>query len=401
MSGRDRFVYCKNGSVADELATLEADPGRGTKGGPYHYIATFLKWSTGAQVLLLSYDEQPKAYRSGSVQAHVLLRRQRRWRLTATLQKIRIFASTFARVMAFRPTWVFCAASGPALWACFLAARIYGAPIVHTRHNRLERAAGGVAAWETRVNAAVIRHVSAAIAHGPFLAQELAATGIPAARLREFNLNYRHLLAPPKANKATPDLTREGTRTVLLFMGRLVEDKGIFDLLTALAARLREDSSLCLAYAGDGPARERLAADVQALGLGDQVALLGHLEERMLHAVVQQARAVILPTRRRLPEGRCKAANEALVLGTPVIAPALRPFTDLIVHERNGLLYEPESVPALAQALYRVLDDEALDETLRTEGTEYSHRLLLDPPLTFEAALEWAYQGSQGELASA
>ena len=116
-----------------------------------------------------------------------------------------------------------------------------------------------------------------------------------------------------------------GTRpspTRLLTLGRLVEGKGLTDLLDALAAS--PDPHLTLAIVGDGPLRAALVAHAQALGIADRVELLGHVADRaQLATLVAGARALVHPS---LAEGLPNAVLEALALGTPVLA-----TTDLAV----------------------------------------------------------------------
>lgn len=396
----ERIVYCKNGDVAEELRLLGPDPQQVPPGGPTHYISSFLHWSRGAPLLVISHLPRADRARAGRVEARVIARRSwmpgppgRAWAATTA------FLKTLGAILRFRPTWIFCAKSGPSLWACFVASRVLGAPLVHSRHNRVEVPKGsGLRALGAQISGWMIRRCAAVIGHGPYVLDQLRAIGVPAERLREFNLSYRHLLAPPDPEAAIPDLTAGGSRRVMVFVGRVQEDKGVFDLLEALAPRLREDASLRLAYAGDGPALERLRAAVREQALDQQVELLGQVQYAVLTGLLRQAHAVVIPTRRRSGEGRCKAAIEALVIGRPVIAPNAGLFPYMIEHERNGLLYAEDSVPDLRRQLERVLDDAALHAQLLDEGARYSRRQLLDSTMTFQDALQWSYEASVDAL---
>ncbi len=78
MSSSDlRYAYCKNGNVVAELRALGPAARNVPDGGPEHYIGSFLKAVHGADVLLISSDEQPGDLRVDRVQAHVLPRNRR------------------------------------------------------------------------------------------------------------------------------------------------------------------------------------------------------------------------------------------------------------------------------------------------------------------------------------
>ena len=55
--------------------------------------------------------------------------------------------------------------------------------------------------------------------------------------------------------------------------------------------------------------------------------------------------------------------------GVPVVASRIGGLADLIEHGRNGLLFEPGNVDALATALHALIDDPALHHRLRTSQT--------------------------------
>jgi glycosyltransferase involved in cell wall biosynthesis len=88
---------------------------------------------------------------------------------------------------------------------------------------------------------------------------------------------------------------------------------------------------------------------------------------------------------------------ESLALGIPVVAPNFGPFPFLVEHQKNGLLFEPDSVEDLAAKLDELLDDEALYADLRA-GAKKSGDALLIPPLTFAQAVACAFRIAPSEL---
>ncbi len=141
----------------------------------------------------------------------------------------------------------------------------------------------------------------------------------------------------------------------LLGVGRLVEVKG-FDLLIDAFAVLRAerpDLDATLEIVGEGPARDELAARIAKAGLGERVALAGHLGREALRARLRAATLFVLPSR---SEGAPLALLEAMAVGTPVLASDVGGVGEALAALPDCLV-EPDSIDALALGLARRLDD--------------------------------------------
>lgn len=150
---------------------------------------------------------------------------------------------------------------------------------------------------------------------------------------------------------------------VVLFVGRLARQKRV-DVLLEAAARLADRRpSFRLALAGQGPLRPELEAQARSLGLRDRVAFLGVREDVL--ALHRAAKAFVLPSE---GEGLPNALLEALAAGTPSVATEVPGTVEVARHEQEALLVPPRDPAALADALERLLDDEALRARLRAGG---------------------------------
>jgi glycosyltransferase involved in cell wall biosynthesis len=143
-------------------------------------------------------------------------------------------------------------------------------------------------------------------------------------------------------------------RARLLFVGRLNQQKGIADLIEALALTT---SSIGLDVIGDGPDREQLLDRSRVLGVGDRIQWLGARPQHELPAAYQRAVALIVPS---TGEGLGLVSVEAQLCETPVIGYASGGITDTVRHDETGLLVPPGDTRALAAAIDKLVGNPAL-----------------------------------------
>lgn len=149
---------------------------------------------------------------------------------------------------------------------------------------------------------------------------------------------------------------------VILFVGRLLAAKGIFDLVDAVA-RIRGRVDCRLRFAGDGRDEEPLRRRVHAAGLDGDTRLLGHLTSTDLIREYRQATVFALPS---YSEGFATVLAEAMDAGLPIVATGIRGAADHLTDGDNALLVPPGRVDLLADALYRVLTDAELRTRMGT-----------------------------------
>ncbi len=159
-------------------------------------------------------------------------------------------------------------------------------------------------------------------------------------------------------------------RPLILFVGRLVEKKGVGDLLDAFA-RLGPALDCRLWIVGDGEQRPVLEAKARRLGLGENVRFWGRRPHQELPAFYAAADLFVAPSvtdRRGDTEGQGVVFLEAMASATAVIATHTGGIEEVIEDGRHGLLVEPGDPHALAAAMTRLLCDDDLRRRLAWEG---------------------------------
>lgn len=181
---------------------------------------------------------------------------------------------------------------------------------------------------------------------------------------------------PPVDAAAVERIRREyrvGAGPLLALVGRVVAEKGVFDLLDAVD-RLRADRPDVRAVVlGEGQDRATAEARSAELGLEGHVTFVGWVEPPEVPAWFAAADIVTTPSR-TAPDGWAEAQGlsivEAMASGTPVVAADNGGIGDAVEHEHTGLLVTEARPDELAAAVRRLHDDPDLAARLAAAGRE-------------------------------
>jgi len=146
---------------------------------------------------------------------------------------------------------------------------------------------------------------------------------------------------------------REG-RPRVLYLGRLIGNKGPIVLVKALAQLRARGYGVSAVFLGDGPQKASVARAIEAAGLAGDVALLGHVD-----AVESFMRAGDILVRPSSTEGMSLALLEAMAGGLVVVASDIPANRDLVTDGKTGLLFPVGRVGALAKCLAALMTDPA------------------------------------------
>jgi len=161
----------------------------------------------------------------------------------------------------------------------------------------------------------------------------------------------------------------------ILFVGRLIDLKGVDHLIKALALILPECPKARLEIIGDGPLKaslQRLASD---LGIRQRVSFLGSIVHEELPDHYRQADVFVLPScenKAGETEGLGVVLLEAMACGVPVIGSLTGGIPQIITDGVTGLLAEPQDPGSLASKLLTLYSK----PDLRTRLVANAHKLI-------------------------
>lgn len=154
-------------------------------------------------------------------------------------------------------------------------------------------------------------------------------------------------------------------RIVIAYAGRLVAEKGVFDLWDAFARVVAEEPRAHLLVFGEGPASEQLARLRGAASFAGSTQFCGHRPD--LGRLLPGADIFVLPSRR---EALGIAMLEAMAHELPVVATRAGGIPEVVVDGETGLLTPVGDPQALAHALLTLARDPERGRALGRAGRE-------------------------------
>jgi glycosyltransferase involved in cell wall biosynthesis len=174
--------------------------------------------------------------------------------------------------------------------------------------------------------------------------------------------NTPETLADPGEKLPVPpdiaELVRDG-REVLLFVGILIADRGVLDVIRAFPSLLARRPKAALVVVGDGPERPVLEQEVRTLGLDASVRIVGWKLPEELGGYYQVAQIGLLPFRDS-PHVRLTLANKLfdyMGAGLPVLASDLPSTRRVLLETKAGCLHRADDLADFTRAAAELLED--------------------------------------------
>ena len=229
---------------------------------------------------------------------------------------------------------------------CYYALRGTNTPLVSTCHTWYDN---DVKVWLYGVlDRFILKNFAGVIAVSEEVRQRLLAAGVKRERIWLIR-NGIDVNVYPRHSKANAE--REERLTVGL-VGRLSPEKGVDIFLNAAAKILSAMPNVTFLVAGDGPDREALQAQIQALNIQTKARLLGRLDD--LRGFYQSLDLLVSASRQ---EGLPMALLEGTACGLPVVATAVGEVPSIVENGRTGIIVPPQDADALAEGMLALLRD--------------------------------------------
>lgn len=204
------------------------------------------------------------------------------------------------------------------------------------------------------------------IAVSTFIGEQLVRYGAPPHRVTVHHTGVDTEYFSPPADSGS---SRQG----VLFVGRLVEKKGILDLLAAVTSLRRRGRPLSVEIIGDGPLRPSVERHIRESGV--DAVVRGWRSRPEVRQAMRRAAILCNPSRTARSgdrEGFGMVLAEAQATGLPVVATRCGGMVDAVADGRTGILVEEGDVAALAHSIETLASDDGLHAHLSGEARSWA-----------------------------
>jgi glycosyltransferase involved in cell wall biosynthesis len=175
-------------------------------------------------------------------------------------------------------------------------------------------------------------------------------------------------------SKFTPD-DSDASRDGVIFVGRLVDKKGVEHLIEAMSLVTERYPDLRLTIVGDGPLRESLTDQARDIGVLANISFVGSVPNEEVPRYLRAAKIAVMPSvvaESGDQEGLGLVAVEAMGCGCAVVASDLPAVRDTVKDGFTGLMARPANGADLAEKIARLLDDETYRQMLAERVRHYA-----------------------------
>lgn len=156
---------------------------------------------------------------------------------------------------------------------------------------------------------------------------------------------------------------------ILLFVGRLIEEKGLDFLIKVMKEIISERPSAVLLIIGEGPLKTRLQQTIKEFNLDKNIYLLGPMPHEQLVNYYQSAKIYVGPSKK---ESFGLVFIEAMMSGCLVVSSNLKSIADIVVNNKTGLQLAINDYRKFGEKLVKLLNNYKEYRTLRKVGRLYA-----------------------------
>jgi len=164
------------------------------------------------------------------------------------------------------------------------------------------------------------------------------------------------------------------TSSFLLFVGRLVEKKGVKYAIAAMPIVFRKHPEAKFIIIGEGPLKNNLKEQVKELSLENNIIFAGGISNNELPRYYATADIFLGPSvtaKNGDSEGFGLTFVEALLCKCCVIASDLKTISDVVKNEKTGIQVDVKNTELLAEKIIELIEDENKRKKLAGDGYEF------------------------------
>lgn len=205
----------------------------------------------------------------------------------------------------------------------------------------------------------------------PFITPEVPAAIIPNAINPK---NYCTTVSTPEEIKELrTQLGIADDETMLVFVGRVVEEKRVYELLETLTTVFAQKDKVKAVFVGDGPALEHSKEIAKKNGIEDKVVFTGFVDWHIVHRYYESADIFMTAS---LSEMHSMTVLEAMTSNLPIVVRKDSSYYDTVIPGYNGFLSETDE--QMGKDLLTLINDKELQKKYGENGKKQSMYFLPD-----------------------
>ncbi|KQP09954.1 glycosyl transferase family 1 [Methylobacterium sp. Leaf99] len=255
----------------------------------------------------------------------------------------------------------------PTGWATLLAAKEIGVPTVVSIQGGDGHWVGSCCETHRVAMCEVLAHANALLIGGASFVGEVCD------RLGSDPARFTIVPGAVDTGRFTPGPGDHAGPVRLFYHGRVDRRKGVLDFIDALGLMRAGGVPFEAVISGIGPDVDSSKARAAELNFSEaEIRFTGYADYDTVPDLYRQADVFVSPT---YAEGFSNTILEAMAAGLAVVSTHSVGVSDCLRDGENGLMVQPGDVPALAQALTRVIEDDGLRARLARDGLEECRRV--------------------------
>jgi len=193
---------------------------------------------------------------------------------------------------------------------------------------------------------------------------------------RKISIAHEHFL---NFDKFRMEKRLNERRDLVGYIGRLSEEKGTLNFVTAIPEIPKEQKQVNFLVGGDGKLRDKIDKYIDEGNLKGKVAVPGWIPHDALPNYLNELKLLVLPS---YTEGLPNIMLEAMACGTPVLATPVGAVPDVIRDGETGFIMKDNSPECIANNVIRALNHPSLEQIVKNAHT------LVKKEFTYEKEVE-------------